>query len=63
MRVKIKTPTQDDLVDYLDGEMLPSDLVDILRHLKFDDGKATLQVDRAARDYLGTSVTARHGNE
>jgi hypothetical protein len=47
-------------VDWLDADMMPADIVDVLRHLKFDNGKATLQVDRPARDYLIASVTARH---
>ena len=45
-------------VDWLDADMMPADIVDVLRHLKFDNGKATLQVDRPARDYLIASVTA-----
>jgi hypothetical protein len=53
-------PTRDE-PDYLDADMRPSDIIDILKHLKFANGKAVVQVDRPARDYLVTSVAARVG--
>jgi hypothetical protein len=41
--------------------MRPSDLIDILKRLNFENGKAELQIDRHARDYIIGAVTARHG--
>jgi hypothetical protein len=57
-----KIPTEAELeIDYVEGVMTPSDIVDVLSHLKFEDGRAVLQVDKAARDYLVASAAARHG--
>jgi len=57
-------PPRDQMdLDWLDGTMTPSDIVAILKQLKFEHGKATLQMDRPARDYLIAAVTARHGSK
>jgi hypothetical protein len=57
-------PRRDEMhIDFVDASMTPSDIVDILQHLKFSNGRTLLQLDRQARDYLLASVTARHGSK
>jgi hypothetical protein len=47
--------------DYLDADMKPGEVIDTLRHLKFCNGKAVVEVDKAACAYLIDAVSARHG--
>jgi len=55
-------PTVDELeTETLDADCLTSDLVYILNRLKFHNGKATVKVDRAARDYILTAIKSRCG--
>jgi len=47
----------------LDGDMRASDIADELRQLKFDGGNnafKAIRIDRDVRDYLLTTLTARH---
>ena len=41
----------------LDADMSRSDLVDVLRRLKFEEQYCTLWLDRSVRDYLITMLT------
>jgi hypothetical protein len=59
----VDTPNNTDELETLDADMLPSDLVDALRRLKFPGNrKVAVRIDRHARDYLVASVAARCGN-
>ena len=41
----------------LDEDMRPSDIVEVLRRLKFNDEFGLIQLDRAVRDYLIAALT------
>jgi hypothetical protein len=43
--------------EVLDADMSRSDLVDVLRRLKFEEQYCTLWLDRLVRDYLITMLT------
>jgi hypothetical protein len=43
--------------EVLDADMSRSDLVDVLRRLKFEEQYCTLWLDRPVRDYLITMLT------
>jgi len=44
-------------VEVLDEDMRPSDLVDVLRRLKFDEPYCVVWLDRPVRDFLITALT------
>ena len=44
-------------VEVLDEDMRPSDLVDVLRRLKFDEPYCVVWLDRPVRDILNTALT------
>jgi len=41
----------------LDADMRPSDLVDVLRRLKFDERYCSVWLDRPVRDFLIAALT------
>jgi hypothetical protein len=43
--------------EMLDADMRPSDLVDVLRRLKFDEPYCLIGLDRPVRDYLVAALT------
>ena len=47
-------------VEVLDEDMRPSDLVDVLRRLKFDEPYCVVWLDRPVRDFLIAALTDSH---
>jgi hypothetical protein len=52
--IKKRRDTEPEL---LDADMRPSDIVDTLRRLKFNDEFGLVELDRAERDYLIAALT------
>jgi hypothetical protein len=46
--------------ELLDADMTKSDLVDVLRRLKFEEQYCTLWLDRPVRDFLIAALTDSH---
>ena len=47
--------------DALSGDMSGEDIAFVLREIRFRNGKETIALDRAARDYIVDCVLARIG--
>jgi hypothetical protein len=49
--------TRQPVPDVLDADMTRADLVDVLRHLRFEEPYCALWLDAPVRDFLVTALT------
>lgn len=49
--------------DYLDGDCTGRDIITVLKAVKFTNGQAVVQMDKAARDYILCAVATRCGGK
>jgi hypothetical protein len=48
-------------VAVLEDDMTPTDIVEMLRQLRFRNGLRTIKLDSGVRDFLVATVTDRYG--